>query len=92
MRRKNRMGMSILAGGLAFVGTANATDLIVNGSFEDPSAGWIGTFGTYNFSAAYFSGPAIPASGPAKIPAPTIPGGTPMRPAVSTNPAPKLSI
>jgi Immunoglobulin domain len=63
MRPKNRMGMSILAGGLAFVGTANATDLIVNGSFEDPpGVGWVGSFGTYNYSAAYFSGPPIPDS------------------------------
>src|SRR5262245_55109697 len=56
-------GLSILAGGLAFVGSARATDLIVNGSFEDgPGGGWVGDFGTYNYSAAYFAGPPIPAS------------------------------
>jgi len=33
------LGLSILAGGLSFVGAANATDLIVNGSFENPSDG-----------------------------------------------------
>ena len=58
-------GLSILAGGLAFVGSAGhlgAVDLLVNGSFEEPPAvGWTGSFGTYNFSAAYFAGPAIPA-------------------------------
>jgi len=63
MKPNTRMGLSIITGGLAFVGAANATDLIVNGSFEDPQgAEWVGTFGTYNFSAAYFTGPPIPAS------------------------------
>ena len=37
--KKSRLGLSILAGGLSFVGAANATDLIVNGSFELPSDG-----------------------------------------------------
>ena len=37
--KKFRLGLSILAGGLSFVGAANATDLIVNGSFELPSDG-----------------------------------------------------
>ncbi len=37
--RRFRLGLSILAGGLSFVGAANATDLIVNGSFELPSDG-----------------------------------------------------
>ena len=64
--QRNTMGLSILAGGLAFIGSASATDLIVNGSFEiplgDPGAGWTGHFRTYNFSAAYYAGPAIPAS------------------------------
>ena len=31
---KTRMGLSILTGALSFVGSANAIDLIVNGSFE----------------------------------------------------------
>jgi hypothetical protein len=57
------LGLSILAGGLAFVGSANAVDLIVNGSFEEPpTVGWAGSFRTYNFSAAYYRGPAIPES------------------------------
>ena len=63
MKSNNTMGLSILAGGLAFVGSANAVDLIVNGSFESgPGAPWVGFFGTYNFSATYYSGPAIPQS------------------------------
>src|SRR4051812_2893248 len=63
MNSKSTLGLSILAGGLAFVGSANATDLLVNGSFEQPpGTGWVGSFGSYNYSAAYFSGPAIPQS------------------------------
>ena len=57
------MGLSILTSGLAFVGAANATDLIVNGSFEDaPGVGWTGHFKTYNYTPAYFTGPPIPAT------------------------------
>jgi hypothetical protein len=60
--RKSSLGFSILAGGLSFVGSANAVDLISNGSFEgDPPTGWQ-FFSAYNFSSAYFTGPAIPAS------------------------------
>jgi hypothetical protein len=68
------MGLSIIAGGLAFVGSANATDLIVNGSFEadgdlkesggTPGAtpsGWSGFLQTYTHSEMYFAGPDIPA-------------------------------
>jgi hypothetical protein len=63
MNNNSRRGLSILAGGLAFVGSANATDLIVNGSFEaGEGVGWVGHFKTYNYSAAYYRGPAIPAS------------------------------
>src|SRR5688572_29974385 len=32
-----RMGVSVLAGGLAFVGTADATELIIDGNFENTS-------------------------------------------------------
>jgi hypothetical protein len=68
------LGLSILAGGLSFVGAANATDLIWNGSFESPGFGyptgpnsgsgtdWNGFFESYNYSTAYYDGPAIPAS------------------------------
>ncbi|MBL9167674.1 MAG: hypothetical protein JNN07_08030 [Verrucomicrobiales bacterium] len=63
MHQKTTMGLAIIAGGLAFVGSANATDLIINGSFEEPNNGeWIGSFGTYKFTDVYFAGPAIPES------------------------------
>ncbi len=61
MNLKSTMGLAILSGGLAFAGSASATDLIINGSFEEPNQGeWNGSFATYNFTAAYFAGPAIP--------------------------------
>ena len=70
------MGVSILSGSLAFVGAANAIDLIQNGSFENtiggaPSyncredgtdAGWDGLVSCISYAFAYFDGPAIPAS------------------------------
>jgi hypothetical protein len=66
MRKRTTAGLSILAGGLAFVGSASAVDLIVNGSFETSTNGWAGVFKTYNYTAAYYTGPAVPASeGPA---------------------------
>jgi hypothetical protein len=61
-------GLAILAGGLAFVGSAQALDLIVNGSFEDATgsdaapAGWTGACRGYNYTAVYFTGPRVPAS------------------------------
>ena len=60
--RKSRLGLSILAGGLSFVGAANAMDLIVNGSFENPNAGEWKYFKTYNYSSAYYDGKAVPTS------------------------------
>jgi hypothetical protein len=66
--KRSRLGLSILAGGLSFVGSANAVDLIVNGSFENPNAGEWKYFNTYNYSQAYFTGPPVPASeGPGSI-------------------------
>src|SRR5262245_4253353 len=62
---RSSTGLSILAGGLTFVGSVGATDLIVNGSFEDdPGVGWTGWFKTYSFVPPdnYYLGPAIPAS------------------------------
>src|SRR5262249_6934350 len=39
----------------------------VNGSFEN-TTGWVGYFKTYNYSAAYFTGPPVPASeGPGSL-------------------------
>ncbi len=66
--RKSRLGLSILAGGLSFVGAANAMDLIVNGSFENANGGEWKYFNTYNYSQPYFTGPPIPSSeGPGNI-------------------------
>src|SRR5436190_16977390 len=71
MKASNTIGLSILAGGLAFVGSANAVDLIVNGSFEAEGrtaggsalTGWSGFMGTYSHDGeAYYAGPPIPAS------------------------------
>ena len=69
--KKSRLGLSILAGGLSFVGGAQGANLLLNSSFESNGTtfnppvytDWIGYFGTYNNSSqAYFSGPNIPAS------------------------------
>lgn len=69
-----RAGLAILAGGLSFVGSASALDLLQNKSFETYSGGgnvfgergtndWVGYFSRYNHSSeAYYDGPAIPAS------------------------------
>ncbi len=69
--KRTTAGLSILAGGLAFVGGVNASDLLVNGSFELPrggtNSGWNGYYLQYNQTDAYYAGPAIPAS--------EIPGG-----------------
>src|SRR5262249_5665096 len=35
MKRRNTNGLAILAGGLAFVGASHATDVIIDGSFEN---------------------------------------------------------
>src|SRR5215208_6900728 len=34
MKASNTLGLSILAGGLAFVGTSKATDIVIDGSYE----------------------------------------------------------
>jgi hypothetical protein len=60
--KRSKLGLSILAGGLSFVGSANAVDLIINGSFENPNGGEWKYFNTYNYSQAYFTGPAVPGS------------------------------
>jgi hypothetical protein len=68
MNRSNTKGLAILAGGLAFVGTAQAIDLIIDGSFENTTgtgivrnggnpnlavgSGWSG-FTTYLYSTEY---------------------------------------
>lgn len=60
--KRSKLGLSIIAGGLSFVGSANAVDLIINGSFENPNGGEWKYFNTYNYSQAYFTGPAVPGS------------------------------
>jgi hypothetical protein len=77
MKTRSKMGLAILAGGLSFVGAANAVDLILNGSFEaitggNPNsynsitdgtlAGWDGVVSGISYGFNYFSGPVIPAS------------------------------
>jgi hypothetical protein len=39
MKRKSTNGLAILAGGMAFVGTAQAVDVIVDGNFENTTGG-----------------------------------------------------
>jgi hypothetical protein len=70
------MGLAIIAGGLSWVGTANAIDLILNGSFETVTggtsaynchtdgteAGWNGLISCIAYGYNYFSGPVIPAA------------------------------
>src|SRR5712671_3859869 len=46
--KRSRIGLSILAGGLSFVGTASAVDLVVDGSYESSTnnlSGFIGQGG-----------------------------------------------
>ncbi len=76
MNTRSKRGLAILAGGLSFVGAANATDLIIDGSFEQvmggvsaynchrdgTDAGWNGIVSCINYSFVYFTPPAIPAS------------------------------
>src|SRR5437764_1359993 len=59
---RTRLGLSILAGGLSFVGGASALDLISNGSFENANGGEWKYFAVYNHSTSYFAGPPIPSS------------------------------
>src|SRR5580765_7697646 len=72
----SRRGLAILAGSLWFVGSVNAADLIVNGSFESVAGGtpeyggrtdgtetaWNGVVSSLPYSGAYYAVPAIPAS------------------------------
>lgn len=75
--RRMTSGLAILAGALSFVGSAQAVDLIINGSFETVTggtavangghrdgteSGWTGVLSSYNYSSVYFEGPTIPAS------------------------------
>lgn len=62
--RSSKLGLSIIAGGLSFVGSANAVDLILNGSFENFGGSEWKYFSTYNYSPAYsfFTGPPVPSA------------------------------
>jgi len=64
-QKRSRLGLSILAGGMSFVGAANATDLIVNGSFELP-AGGAGNFGGHcgDFGGNLCTGGSSSCTGP----------------------------
>src|SRR6266496_6232844 len=67
MNKTSRRGLAILAGGLSFVGAANAIELVIDGSYEsavggnvsvggDDNAGFDGGwthFSTYNYSLNY---------------------------------------
>src|SRR5262245_37535352 len=74
MKRNSTNGLAILAGGMAFVGSASAVDVIVDGNFENTTGsgivrnggtpnpgvggGWT-TFSTYLYSTEYANpGPA----------------------------------
>jgi len=46
--KKTRLGLSILAGSLSFVGAANAIDIVIDGSYESSTnslSGFIGQGG-----------------------------------------------
>ncbi len=43
--KKSRLGLSILAGGLSFVGAASATDLVIDGSYETSTNNLSGIIG-----------------------------------------------
>src|SRR5262245_14105192 len=74
MKRNSNNGLAILAGGMAFVGSASAVDIIVDGNLENTTGagivrnggkpnpgvggGWT-TFSTYLYSTEYANpGPA----------------------------------
>src|SRR5437868_4007201 len=71
MNKKAGRGLSILAGSVFFVGSVNAADLIVNGSFESVTGGtpqyggitdgtetgWDGVVSSLPYSGAFYSGP-----------------------------------
>src|SRR5436190_7220013 len=47
--KRSKLGLSILAGGLSFVGSASAIDLMIDGSYESSTnnlSGYIGTGGS----------------------------------------------
>ena len=54
--KQSRLGLSILAGGLSFVGAANAMDLVIDGSYESSTNNISGVVGTGGNDAAGIDG------------------------------------
>src|SRR6266404_4089885 len=54
--KRSTVGLSILAGGLSFVGTANAVDLVVDGSYESSTNNLSGFIGQGGDDAAGIDG------------------------------------
>jgi hypothetical protein len=54
--KKSRLGLSILAGGLSFVGTANAIDIVIDGSYESSTNNLSGFVGQGGAAAAGIDG------------------------------------
>ena len=44
--KKSRLGLSILAGSLSFVGAANAMDIVIDGSYESSTNNISGVVGS----------------------------------------------
>lgn len=54
--KKSRLGLSILAGGLSFVGAANAIDIVIDGSYESSTNSLTGFVGQGGDAAAGIDG------------------------------------
>ena len=54
--KKSRLGLSILAGGLSFVGTASAIDIVIDGSYESSTNNLSGFVGQGGDNAAGIDG------------------------------------
>ncbi len=54
--KKTRLGLAILAGGLSFVGSASALDIVIDGSYETSLTNLVGIVGTGGDSGAGIDG------------------------------------
>jgi len=54
--KRSRLGLSILAGGLSFVGAASATDIVIDGSYESSTNNISGVVGSGGNDAAGIDG------------------------------------
>ena len=54
--KKSRLGLSILAGGLSFVGAANAIDIVIDGGYESSTNNLSGIVGQGGNDAAGING------------------------------------